>query len=50
MGLDDDGAAEDERTETMLDMLLENDISGKTVAFQLHGLLNHDQVSRLEAV
>ncbi|WP_246126109.1 uroporphyrinogen-III synthase [Nesterenkonia populi] len=48
VGLDDDGAAEDERTETMLDMLLENDISGKTVAFQLHGLLNHDQISRVE--
>ncbi|GAA1821779.1 uroporphyrinogen-III synthase [Nesterenkonia flava] len=47
-GLDDDGAAEDERTETVLDMLLENDLRGKTVAFQLHGLLNHDQISRLE--
>ncbi|WP_225973182.1 uroporphyrinogen-III synthase [Nesterenkonia natronophila] len=48
-GLDDDGAAEDERTDTMLDMLLEKDISGKTIAFQLHGMLNHQQVHRIEA-
>ncbi|TLP77069.1 hypothetical protein FEF27_05105 [Nesterenkonia sphaerica] len=48
-GLDDDGAAEDERTDTMLDMLLERDISGKTIAFQLHGMLNHQQVHRIEA-
>lgn len=48
-GLDDDGAAEDERTDTMLDMLLENDLRGKKVAFQLHGMLNHQQVGRLEA-
>ncbi len=47
-GLDDDGAAEDERTDTVLDMLLERDLRGKTVAFQLHGLLNHEQIRRLE--
>lgn len=47
-GMDDDGAAEDERTDTVLDMLLERDISGKTVAFQLHGLLDHEQIRRLE--
>lgn len=47
-GLDDDGAAEDERTDTMLDMLLQKDIRGKTVAFQLHGMLNHRQVHRIE--
>lgn len=47
-GLDDDGAAEDERTATVLDMLLTYDLSGKTVAFQLHGLLDHEQIRRLE--
>ncbi len=47
-GLDDDGAAEDERTDTMLDMLLQKDLHGKTVAFQLHGMLNHRQVQRIE--
>ncbi|NLS10522.1 uroporphyrinogen-III synthase [Nesterenkonia sp. MY13] len=47
-GLDDDGAAEDERTDTVLDMLLEQDIRGKTVVFQLHGMLNHQQVFRVE--
>ncbi|ROR73662.1 uroporphyrinogen-III synthase [Bogoriella caseilytica] len=46
-GLDDDGAAEDERTDTMLDMLLQKDVRGKRVAFQLHGLLNHRQIHRL---
>lgn len=47
-GLDDDGAAEDERTDTVLDMLLQRDIAGRTVAFQLHGLLDHEQIRRLE--
>lgn len=48
-GLDDEGAAQDERTSTVVDMLLEDhDVAGKTVAFQLHGLLHHEQISRLE--
>lgn len=46
-GLDDDGAAEDERTDTMLDMLLRHDLRGKRVAFQLHGMLNHEQIQRI---
>lgn len=48
-GLDDDGAAEDERTATVIDMLLEHDLAGRTVAFQLHGRTDHEQIARIEA-
>ncbi|QCU77421.1 uroporphyrinogen-III synthase [Citricoccus sp. SGAir0253] len=47
-GLDDVGAPDDERTASLVDLLLERDIAGRTVAFQLHGMLDHQQVSRLE--
>lgn len=47
-GLDDDGAAADERTSTVVDMLLEKGVSGKTVAFQLHGTPNPEQITRLQ--
>ena len=48
-GLDDDGAAEDERTATVVDMLLEREVSGATIAFQLHGRTDHEQIARMEA-
>ncbi|WFP16153.1 uroporphyrinogen-III synthase [Citricoccus muralis] len=47
-GLDDDGAAEDERTDTVLDMLIQRDIAGKTVVLQLHGMADHGHIRRLE--
>lgn len=48
-GLDDDGAADDERTATVVDMLLQKDLTGTTVAFQLHGRTDHEQIARIEA-
>lgn len=48
-GLDDDGSAEDERTATVVDMLLTRDVSGKTVALQQHGASDDSQIHRLQA-
>lgn len=48
-GLDDDGIAVDERTSTCVDMLLERGVQGLTVAVQLHGYADVDQLRRLEA-
>jgi uroporphyrinogen-III synthase len=47
-GLDDVGAPDDERTASLVDLLLARNLRGRTVAFQLHGMLDHQQVSRLE--
>ncbi|GAA1149048.1 uroporphyrinogen-III synthase [Nesterenkonia lutea] len=48
-GLDDDGAAEDERTATVVDMLLARDVAGKTVALQQHGASDDSQIERIQA-
>lgn len=48
-GLDDDGVAEDERTNTVVQMLLERGVAGKTVLIQLHGASDDSQIRRLEA-
>ncbi len=48
-GLDDDGIAVDERTSTCIDMLLESGVHGLTVAVQLHGYADVEQLQRLEA-
>lgn len=48
-GLDDDGAAEDERTATVVDMLLTRDVAGKTVALQQHGASDDSQIERMQA-
>ncbi|GAA1130497.1 uroporphyrinogen-III synthase [Citricoccus alkalitolerans] len=47
-GLDDVGSPEDERTASVVDLLLARNLSGRTVAFQLHGMLDHQQIGRLE--
>jgi uroporphyrinogen-III synthase len=47
-GLDDQGSPADERTASLVDMLLAKNLSGRTVAFQLHGMLDHRQIGRLE--
>ncbi|MEO9247551.1 uroporphyrinogen-III synthase [Citricoccus nitrophenolicus] len=47
-GLQDTGAPEDERTASLVDLLLARNLHGRTVAFQLHGMLDHQQVGRLE--
>lgn len=47
-GLDDVGSPEDERTASLVDLLLTRNLRGRTVAFQLHGMLDHQQVTRLE--
>ncbi|VXB74386.1 uroporphyrinogen-III synthase [Citricoccus sp. K5] len=47
-GLDDVGSPEDERTASVVDLLLARNLSGRTVAFQLHGMLDHHQIARLE--
>lgn len=47
-GLQDAGAPEDERTASVIDLLLTRNLSGRTVAFQLHGMLDHQQIGRLE--
>ncbi|WP_309082426.1 uroporphyrinogen-III synthase [Zhihengliuella sp.] len=48
-GFDDDGVSPDERTTTMVDLALERGVAGRTVAIQLHGLADADEVARLEA-
>ena len=47
-GLDDVGAPDDERTSSLVDLLLSRNLRGRTVALQLHGMHDHQQVSRLE--
>lgn len=47
-GLRDAGAPGDERTASLVDLLLARDLFGRTVAFQLHGMLDHRQIGRLE--
>ncbi|MFC7401150.1 uroporphyrinogen-III synthase [Citricoccus sp. GCM10030269] len=47
-GLDDQGSAPDERTATLVEMLRARNVAGRTIAFQLHGMLDHQQIGRLE--
>lgn len=47
-GFDDDGISEDERTSTLVDSVLELGVSGKTVAIQMHGHADLDDIRRLE--
>jgi len=47
-GLDDDGMGEKETTESLVDLLLQDDITGLTVAVQLHGVADMAQLDRLE--
>ncbi|WP_264668057.1 uroporphyrinogen-III synthase [Arthrobacter sp. VKM Ac-2550] len=46
-GLDDAGISHDERTATMVDMLLEEGVEGLTVAIQLHGYTDAEQLARM---
>lgn len=48
-GLDDTGIAEDERTSSVVDMLLAEGVRGRTVAVQLHGYTDGEQLDRLRA-
>lgn len=48
-GLDDEGSPGDELTASLVDLLLDRDVSGATVAFQLDGTSDPRQVQRLEA-
>jgi uroporphyrinogen-III synthase len=46
-GLVEEWAAESEKTAEIVDWLLEEGVSGRRIAFQLHGVVNDDQVARL---
>ncbi|MFH5822439.1 uroporphyrinogen-III synthase [Georgenia sp. AZ-5] len=46
-GLDDTGIAEDERTSSVVDMLVAEGVAGRTVAVQLHGYTDGHQLERL---
>ena len=48
-GLDDVGIAHDERTASVIDMLLDEGVDGRTVAVQLHGYTDGQQLERLRA-
>jgi len=48
-GLDDVGIAHDERTASVIDMLLDEGVEGRTVAVQLHGYTDGQQLERLRA-
>jgi uroporphyrinogen-III synthase len=48
-GLDDDGISADERTSTLVDMLLAEGVSGTTVAVQQHGYADAKQLERLRS-
>jgi len=48
-GLDDVGIAHDERTSSVIDMLLDEGVDGLTVAVQLHGYTDGQQLERLRA-
>ncbi|MDQ1130357.1 uroporphyrinogen-III synthase [Microbacterium sp. SORGH_AS_0888] len=47
-GLDDDGMGEQETTESLVDLLLREDVAGLTIAVQLHGVADMAQLDRLE--
>nr|WP_231366277.1 uroporphyrinogen-III synthase [Zhihengliuella flava] len=47
-GFDDDGISHDERTSTLVDSVLERGVAGKTVAIQMHGHADLDDLRRLE--
>ncbi|WP_411285085.1 uroporphyrinogen-III synthase [Lapillicoccus sp.] len=47
-GLSDDGIAGDERTATLVDMVLAHGVAGRTVVVQLHGYADVEQLGRLE--
>ncbi|GAA4423146.1 uroporphyrinogen-III synthase [Georgenia halophila] len=46
-GLNDTGIASDERTSSVVDMLLAEGVAGTTVAVQLHGYTDSEQLDRL---
>ncbi|MDD9207250.1 uroporphyrinogen-III synthase [Georgenia sp. 10Sc9-8] len=48
-GLDDTGIADDERTSSVVDMLVAEGVTGRTVAVQLHGYTDGEQLERLRA-
>lgn len=48
-GLDDDGIGADERTSSAVDLALESDVADRTVAIQLHGHEDVEQLDRLRA-
>ncbi|PRY65015.1 uroporphyrinogen-III synthase [Glaciihabitans tibetensis] len=47
--LDDQGMSERETTTSLVDLVLRGDVAGLTVAVQLHGFTDPDQLHRLEA-
>ncbi|GHD06758.1 uroporphyrinogen-III synthase [Zhihengliuella salsuginis] len=48
-GFTDDGISEDERTSTLVDSVLELGVDGRTVAIQMHGYADLDDIARLQA-
>jgi uroporphyrinogen-III synthase len=46
-GLVEEWAAESEKTVEIVDWLLDEGVNGRRIAFQLHGVVNDDQVARL---
>lgn len=48
-GLDDAGIGADERTSSAVDLAIESDVAGRTVAIQLHGHEDVEQLDRLRS-
>ncbi len=46
-GLDDDGMSSQETTESLVDQVLAEGVAGRTVAVQLHGFVDEEQLQRL---
>ncbi len=46
-GLEDDGMSAQETTESMVDQVLAEGVAGRTVAVQLHGFVDEEQLRRL---
>ena len=48
-GLDDDWMSAQETTASLVDQVLAGDVAGRTVAVQLHGFVDEEQLARLRA-
>jgi uroporphyrinogen-III synthase len=48
-GLTEQGSGVEETTASLIDLLLESGVEGRTVAVQLHGYVDHEQLDRITA-
>ena len=48
-GLDDDGMSDEETTASLVDQVVADGVAGRTVAVQLHGFVDEEQLGRLRA-